>query len=97
MHLNTNKLLVASGLLFGYLVFIKYNKYNKYNKYLHKQEEISVKDKKIQCSKLKNNTTNNVATQTNISFSLNDKFLVKETLVNNENKWYDIIGEVPDK
>ena len=94
MHLNTNKLLVASGLLFGYLVFIKYNKYNKY---LHKQEEISVKDKKIQCSNLKNNNTNNVATQTNISFSLNDKFLIKETLVNNENKWYDIIGEVPDK
>lgn len=89
MHLNDNKLLIGSVLLLGSMIFIKYRKYS------YKQEGISRKDKNSQSYNLKNYTTNNVSSQTVVSFNINDNFLVKETLINNENKWYDIVDELP--
>lgn len=70
------------------------------------QPEITKLDKTTSISNLKNsdinnsdtnnNGRNNIETQTVVSLDKNDRFLVKETIIGDGNKWYDIIDENMD-
>ena len=53
----------------------------------------NLKNSDIKNSDTNNNGRNNIETQTVVSLDKNDRFLVKEIIVGNGNKWYDIIDE----
>ena len=78
-----NKILVTASLLTIISCIIKYNrninKDDKNNKHDNNNTNIYKKDK---------------ITQTKISFNKNESFLIKVSLNENNNKWYDIIDEI---
>ena len=98
-------LLLGLALIVKYNV--KYNKYiktcNPNNNPDNLQPTITKLDKTTSVSNLKNkdtnkgdinnNNTNDIETQTVVTLDKNDRFLVKETIVGDGNKWYDIIDE----
>ena len=45
---------------------------------------------------MKNTNMKNIETQTLVTLDKNDRFLVKETIIGDGNKWYDIIDENVD-
>lgn len=101
-------LLLGLALIVKYNVkYNKYNKYiktcNPNNNPDNLQPTITKLDKTTSVSNLKNNDinksdannsdTNDIETQTVVTLDKNDRFLVKETIVGDGNKWYDIIDE----
>lgn len=61
---------------------------------LDKTTSISnLKNSDINNSDRNNNGRNNIETQTIVSLDKNDRFLVKETILGDGNKWYDIIDD----
>ena len=109
MQISYTKILIGSGLLLGLALIVKYNvKYNKYIKTCNPnnnpdnlQPTITKLDKTTSVSNLKNTNmknTNmkNTETQTLVTLDKNDRFLVKETIIGDGHKWYDIIDENVD-
>ena len=85
---NYNKFFVITGVLLSLVVIVKYNK----NIFVNNQKNTKI-DKSTSISNLKNINKNNSVTQTKISLDKNETILVKETILENGNKWYDIIDE----
>lgn len=102
MQISYTKILLGSGLLLGLVVIVKYNTYmktsNLNNDPNNLQSRITKLDKTTSVSNLKNSVTNNsdtnnIETQTVVTLDKNDTFLVKETILGDGNKWYDIIDD----
>ena len=104
MQISYTKILIGSGLLLGLAVIVKYNRNmitsNLNNDPNNLQSRITKLDKTTSVSNLKNSInnsdTNNIETQTVVTLDKNDRFLVKETIIGDGNKWYDIIDENVD-
>lgn len=108
MPISYTKILLGSGLLLSLAVIVKYNR-NMINYYSNNnpnnnsnhypdnlQPEITKLDKTTSVSNLKNMDTKNIETQTFVSLDKNDRFFVKETILGDGNKWFDIIDDNMD-
>ena len=90
-----NKITIGSTLLIILGLVIKYNSSkNNSSKNDFRKSNITKLDKTTSVSNLKNININTTEVQTLVSLDKTDTFLIKETYINNTNKWYDIIDEI---
>lgn len=85
-----NKITIGSTILIILGLVIKYNS----SKNDFRKSNITKLDKTTSVSNLKNININTTEVQTLVSLDKTDTFLIKETHINNTNKWYDIIDEI---